>query len=361
MTKKNVLQNLDLIKSIWNSSMWWSGCDYLRLCFKYWSDFVEDKLSYLDIDNSNFCTEEIWWHIFTISKRPTPNWYALNFSVNFNDVVVPCCQFLKFSWSTRHNTNSYWKFDFYWSMFRLVDIWFFQKSIFILLKTLISNEDPKVTRFDYRVDLFFKEYVKIPEISEFCYYLHTQSKLENHYVWNELTNWFVWSKKNWRYALRYYDKLLDTDKKTKVFLYQDYFDWISVHRFEIEFQPNFLRWYNFYDFYNWVIEEKIESILWLNNVVFKWTLFYQYEEDYRILDKDKSRYLWKYATSSVRLAKNRINPLIQCYRALFTELEEEELKRNVSEFLDFIHQDKNTYKLRYDLMKKEFLDLHKIE
>lgn len=68
----------------------------------------------------------------------------------------------------------------------------------------------------------------------------------------------------------------------------------------------------------------------------------------------------KYSTSCVRLAKNKINPLIQCYKSLFSELEESELQKNVWEFLDFIWQDKNVYKIRYEKMKQEFLDLHKI-
>ena len=358
---KTVLQNLDLINSISKSNLWGSWCDYLRLCYKHKSQYIEDYLDKLDFDNSNFATEEIGWIVFTISKRPTPSWPALDFACTYNDVSVPCCQFVKFTGSTRHNTNSYWKIDFYGSMFRLIDMWFLKKWIFLLFKVRLSeDEEPKVTRFDYRVDLFFKQYQLVPEVNEFCHYLHEQSRIEEHRSWNELTNWLVWSKTNWRYAIRYYNKLLDSDSKEKVFLYQDYFNWLSVHRCEIEFQPNFLRWYTFYDFFDGVIEKKIESILWLNENLFNWTLFYQYEEDIIIQDKDKSKYLRRYSTSSVRLAKNKINPLIQCYKALFTELEENELKKNMAEFLDFVWQDKNKYKIRYDFLKQEFLDLHKI-
>lgn len=360
--KKNVLQNLDLINSISRSNMWGSWCDYLRLCFKDESEYIENLLDKLDFDNSNFCTEEIWWIIFTIKKQPTPSWPALNFSCSYNDISIPCCQFVKFTWSTKHNTNSYWKFDFYGSMFRLFEIWFLKKWILILFKVRVSDiEEPKVTRFDYRIDLFFKEKTLIPEIEDFCHYLHEQSRLEKHYSWYELTNWLVWSKTNWRYAIRYYNKLLDTDSKHKIFIYQDYFDWASVHRCEIEFQPNFLRGYTFYDFFNWNIEKHIESVLWLSRDQFIWTLFYKYEEDYIIKDKEKSKYLRKYSTSSVRLAKNNINPLIQCYRALFMELSEKNLKKNVNEFLDFVWQDKYKYNIRYDKLKKEFLDYYSID
>ena len=101
---------------------------------------------------------------------------------------------------------------------------------------------------------------------------------------------------------------------------------------------------SFYDVYDWVIKDKIESILWIWEKLFNGAIFYQYQEDYTIQDKDKSKYLRRYATSSVRLAKNKINPLIQCYKALFYELEEEELQKNMSEFLDFVWQDKYKYK-----------------
>ena len=361
-----MLQNLNIYNTIHKFDKWGCGCDYLRLCYKDSSEYIEDTLELLDCDNSNFKTEEIWDHILTIVKDYNKLWSSLTFSISYNDVSVPIAQFVKFNENTSYNTKSYWKFDFYWSLFRLIDMWFVDKSLILLLKVKISEENPKVTRFDYRIDFFSMKEKKVPSPEQFLNYIHSQAKIRDFKFWNwDYQSWDYWkSSKKWnnnnRYALRYYNKLDDSDDKNKIFLYQDYFIYNSVHRFEIEFQPNFLKWYTFYDFYDWVIQLKIESILWLSEKMFKWPLFYVYQSDYVLRDKDKVRYLKTYSSMSVRLAKNWINPLIQCYKSLFYELEDQELLKYTSEFLDYIHQDKHTYELRYEFMKKEFLTLHKI-
>lgn len=357
---RTVLQNLNIINTIRKFDKWGAWCDYLRLCYKNESDFIEESIDLVDTDNSNFFTREVWGQCFTIQKWFCTLGVSLTFFISYNDIVVPVAQFVKYNENASFLFNCYWKFDFYGSFFRLVDMWYLEKSLFLLLKVLISEENPKITRYDYRLDFFSMKNIKVPEIKEFVKYVHTQSKTDEHREGMELTNWIVGSKNNWRYAIRYYDKLLDTDKKEKVFLYQDYFMYNTVHRLEFEFQPNFLKWYTFYDFYDWVIEQRINIILGLSEKMFWGPLFYQYVEDYRIKEKDKSRYLKRYSSSSIRLAKNGINPLIQCYKSLFYELEESELHKNMSEFLDFVWQDKFQYTLRYNKMKELFTSLHKI-
>ena len=356
----SVLTSLKIIDYIDEFDKRWSWCDWLRLSYKNSSDFIEDKICLFDIDNSNFWSIDFKWIDFTIQKIPCVLWIALTFSCSYNDVSVPCFQFVKFNENSRFITNSYWKLDFYWSFFRLIDMWFFEKSIFIDIINKIWEENPKVTRFDYRLDFFSYTTRKIPSIDSFLWYIHIQSKTQEMKSWWELTNWYVWSKKNWRYAIRYYDKLLDTDSKQKVFLYQDYYLYNSVHRLEFEFQRNFLRWYTFWDFYDWVIQEKIDSILWISIDKYNWSIFYQYQDNFVITDKNRSSYLKRYSTSSVRLAKNKINPLIQTYKALFYALEEDEFERNIEDFLQFIWSDMNLYKLRYEKKKQEFLNLHNI-
>lgn len=360
-TWKTVLQNLNIYNTIHNFDKWGCGCDYLRLNYKNESEFIEYYINLLDCDNSNFATREVGGCVFTIQKDYNSLGIALTFSCSYNDVSIPCCQFVKFNEHNSYLFKSYWKFDFYWSMFRLVDMGFFEKSIFLLLKVLISEENPKITRFDYRIDFFSMKEKKIPSPEKFLKYIHTQSKIRKWEKWGEFESWDIWkSSKNNRYSIRFYNKLLDSDKKEKIFLYQDYFIYNSVLRLEFEFQPNFLKWYTFYDFYDWLIQDKIESILWLSEKLFRGSMFYQYQADYTIQDKDKVKYLKKYSSSSVRLAKNWINPLIQCYKACFYELEEDELLKNVQEFMDFIWQDKHLYKMRYNALKKEFLSLHTI-
>ena len=206
---KTVLQNLNIVNTIHKFDKWGCWCDYLRLCYKDESDFVEDSINLVDIDNSNFFTRKIWGHTFTIKKWFCTLWIKLDFSISFNDVSVPVAQFVKFNENSQYLFKCYWKFDLYWSLFRLIDMWYFQKSMILLLKVLISEEDPKITRYDYRIDFFSMKNYKIPEIEEFINYVHTQSKTSEFREGWELTNWLVWSKNNWRYAIRYYDKLLE--------------------------------------------------------------------------------------------------------------------------------------------------------
>lgn len=364
--RKTMLQNLNIYQTIHKFDKWGCWCDYLRLCYKEESDFIEDTLELLDCDNSNFKTEEICDHVLTITKDYNKLWYSLNFSISYNDVSVPIAQFVKFNQNTSYNTKSYWKFDFYGSLFRLIDMWFVDKSLILLLKVKVSSENPKVTRFDYRFDFFSMKNKKVPAPEEFLNYIHVQAKIRDFKFWNwDYQSWDYWkSSKKWnknnRYALRYYNKLDDSDDKNKIFLYQDYFMYNSVHRFEIEFQPNFLKGYTFYDFYDWLIQDKIESLLWLSERMFRWPLFYQYQSDYTLKDKDKVKYLKTYCSMSVRLAKNWINPLIQCYKSLFYNLDVDDLNKNFWEFLEFFSDWKNLNTLLYNKLKNTFLKNHTI-
>lgn len=356
-----VLESLRLSDTIRKFDKWGCGCDYLRMSYKNSVEFFEDHIWLLDIDNSNFSTINIDWYVFTVQKIYCSQWIWMFFSCSYNDVSVPCFEFVKFNENANYLFKSYWKLDFYWSFFRLVEIWYFPKSIFLSINDLFWEENPTLTRFDYRIDFFsYNKKITVPTREEFFSYKHSQSLYDPKYVWEVLTNWLLWSKDNWRYAIRYYDKLVDSDKKQKVFLYQDYFKYKTVHRLEFELQRNFLKWFTFFDFYDWQVQDKIESILHINDKLFNWSIFYQYEDDFRITDKNKVQYLKRYSTSCVRLAKNWINPLIQCYKSLFYELEDNELVNISSEFLDFVQSDKKKYKLHYDKMKKLFLDLHKI-
>lgn len=365
--KKSILNQLSIDKYIKKFDKFWYGCDYLRCNYKNSVEFVENYSFLLDTDNSNFATIDIWDISFTIIKWYTPNWLRLDFSCSFNDVVVPCFQFVKFNESSSYIFKSYWKLDFYGSMFRLLDIWFFEPRIFKDVIDLFGSENPNITRFDFKIDFFkYFEDVEIPRVKWFFHYLHSKSKFIEYYEdwWDVLTDWTLWKspdkEDNWRYNIRYYNKLIDTNKKNKCFLYQDYFNYKSVHRLEIEFLRNFLKWYKFTDFYEWYIHYKIIWVLWINKSLYSWNLFYQYDRDYRITDKNKITYLKKFSSSVVRLSKNWINPLIESYKSMFKDLEESVLQKQVFDFLDFIGSDRQQYRLLYERKKKLFLDLHKI-
>ena len=57
--RKTLLHNLNIYDTIHRFDKWGCGCDYLRMCYKERSDYIEDKFLLLDTDNSNFCIDEI--------------------------------------------------------------------------------------------------------------------------------------------------------------------------------------------------------------------------------------------------------------------------------------------------------------
>lgn len=331
-----MLESIDL-KKFWKKfdsmGVW---CDYLRLSYFNYSEFIEDRLFLLDSDNSNFGTITINNIVFTYQKVPCSIGTALIFSCSYNDVSVPVFEFVKFNENTAFLSDRYWKLDFYWSFFQLWCVWFFD-DLDLMISMIcfsISWENPKVTRYDYRID-FFNRLKEIP-VDDWGKVLtiKTQTKVDPKYTWDQLTNWLVWKKDTGTYCVRLYNKLIDTDIKDKLFLYQDYFNYKTVQRLEFEFQRNFLKWFTLEDYFDRTIQKKIESLLHINEKLWSWFVCYVYDSSREITDKNRSRYIRRFNNMSVKLAKNNINPLLLSYEILYESLEKEELYEIVNDFLE---------------------------
>ena len=323
------------LKNFWKSydsmSVW---CDELRLSYFWESEFIEDRLSLLDCDNSNFGTITIDDIVFTFQKVPCSIGMSLIFSVSYNDVPVPVFDFVKFNEQTKFMCNRYWKLEFYGSFFQLWVLWFFSDiDLWIsMICFYISWENPKVTRYDYRIDFFNRlNYIPVADWRKVLD-IKTQTKVDPKYTWDELTNWLVWKKDTGTYCVRLYNKLIDTDFKDKIFLYQDYFNYKTVHRLEFEFQRNFLKWFTLEDYLDRTIQKKVESLLHINEKLWSWFVCYVYDSSREITDKNRSRYIRRFNNMSVKLAKNNINPLVQSYEILYESLEREELEKIVNDF-----------------------------
>ena len=345
----NMIESID-IKEYWKEfDTIWVWCDWLRLSYCRWSDFIDERLSILDTDNSNFGTCTINDFVFTYQKIPTPLWLSLHFSYSYNNVSVPVFEYVQFNENTKFITNRSGKLDFYGSFFRLWEIWEFETDL--LLSTIcfyISDEDPRVTRFDYRVDYFSRlNNISIPNWKDFVD-IRSDCKVDPKYTWDVLTNWLVWKKDTGTYCIRLYNKLLDSDLKEKVFLYQDFFNYKTVQRLEFEFQRNFLKWYFLSDYFDWNIQNKIESILWFNDNFWSGAICYHYDSSEEITDKNRSSYIRRFSNMSLKLQKNWINPLKQVYEILYEEMEYKELESVVNDFLkEYV---KNAKKDLYDKM-----------
>lgn len=345
----NMLESID-IKKYWEKfDTIWVGCDYLRLSYIHWSEFIEEKLSLLDCDNSNFGTCTFDDVVFTFQKLPTPLWMWLIFTCSYNDVSVPVFEYVKFNENTSFLTWRYWKLDFYGAFFRLWEIWYFDSdSMLSLICFYINSEDPRITRYDYRVD-YFSRFNSVPvESWKRLLDMRSDSKVYSDCVWDVLTNWLVWKKDTGTYCIRLYNKLLDTDIKDKLFIYQDFFNYKTVQRLEFEFQRNFLKWFTLDDYFDWSIKNKIESILWINGDLWSGAICYKYNSSDEITDKNRSSYLRRFNKMSIKLQKNWINPLKQVYEVLYEELEKDQLDKVVNDFLK-VYID-NSKKDLYDKM-----------
>ena len=344
----NMLESID-IKGYWKKfDTIWVGCDWLRLSYEFWSEFIEDKLSLLDSDNSNFGTVTINDIVFTFHKIYCSIWVWLYFTTSYNEVSVPVFEYVKFNEQTRAFSDRYWKLDFYWSFFRFCEIsWINVDLLISIICFYISTEDPRVTRFDYRIDYFSRlKDIPVAYWNKFLT-IRPDCKVDPKFTWDVLTNWLAWKKNTGTYCVRLYNKLLDTDIKDKIFIYQDFFNYKTVQRLEFEFQRNFLKWYTLQDYFDWSIRNKIESILWINDKFWSSAICYKYDSSEEITDKNRSSYIRRFNNMAVKLQKNWINPLKQVYEILYEEMEYKELESVVNDFLkEYV---KNAKK---DLIKK---------
>lgn len=287
------------------------GIDFLRLCFDkefnienylldldYYSSVASDLVNvavsenendidffWLDDDNSNFCTISICSEIITaslISVRGT--WNAICFTCDYNGVSVPL--FLYRYFREKHII------DFYGSCFRLIAIDYLDNNFIksVLDYFNIDGDYCDITRLDYRLDFFMNKSCAIPSPYTFLDYSISSSDIRQWHKWHTLTNWQVWNKDSRSLVVRLYDKLLDTRKKHKDFLYVDYFRYENVHRLEFECDIRFCKWYNFSNLDNLV--RKVRSVFKLDNEKRLQPIFYRYNKNKLIYTrKELDRYM----------------------------------------------------------------------
>lgn len=258
------------------------GCDYLRVNFEKKVWFLEEVLKKLDTDNSNFCIIDQFTYVSL--DNSFGRWLTVLYTYNW--IPFPVMFFQIFQ---RTLIKKYARLDFYGSLFRIIEVWDLPKNFISSFLHKISNEDPLITRLDYRQDFFLTEklsvqwkketfHKKIKKISEKTWKtryktvcsLNEKSQFRPRYVGDRLQSRMVWSKRNKAYVMRMYNKIDDISCKWKYFLYWDYLKYADVHRFEVEFWPHFCWAFTFSE-YNLLID-KARGFLWLQS---KW--------DYKLL------------------------------------------------------------------------------
>lgn len=341
----------DFINNIKKGCVKWSkGFDYCRLNFKEENlkdlEYFTDKINNLDFDNSNFWGFELWGLNISVIKIQADKGIAGIFSISYQWFSVPLFSILQFSKHNQELLKSFGSITYYGSYFRLQDVWFIKEDFKKELnKTLL---DLWITRVDYRFDIFFNDDKKKIFLPQDITKLRANSKIDYRTTWGNIESWLLGSRKNKKYLIRAYDKLLDTNKKGKFFLYKDYFKYKKVYRLEFEFLNHFCKWYTLRDLDK--LNKKIENFL---NVK-KDNKLFEGVEDVNIEDvKDRFKYFTSLKAYIKWCIKNEIN-IFWAYEEVLKELwyKEEQIEEQL---IDFIKRKKLFYG---NWEKKEDLKLY---
>lgn len=254
-----------------NSSQVSEWLDYLRLSLWYRLDISDTLWINIDDDNSNFAIINILDYEITIQKNRIKGlWYGYFWNISYNWISVPI-----FVVKYRRTKTI---IDFYGSLFRLIDLWYFPKDFIDTIRTHLDiSDNVSITRIDYRLDYFLKDTLTILTPEKLLNHSFSNSKGRDWKKWHKLTNRQVWDKDSKSVVFRLYDKLLDTTEKHKDILYFDYFRFPSVHRLEFECDLKFCKGYNYKDLDKLI--DKVHKVFWLDNEKWIWKILYRYDKN----------------------------------------------------------------------------------
>lgn len=342
--------------------------DYLRFNFQYDIEYLENIKKHINTTNSN--TFHDWQYTFL--KMTTPTWEWLQILVSYNGQAIPIMSYIPLRvWLVNPliQAPSYVpknRLDFYWAFFRLQEVWELEDNFINDFIWKHSVEDPRITRIDYCVDLFYKKkrlwIISLPELipwteSDYELYKKDLKKYESsnrqvdmrtswirsnsshshyhHYYWKHENSWSVWNRKNKRYIIRCYDKLQDIIDKQKFWYYWDYFNWQSVHRIEVEFGASFTRWYFLSTLDFLVVKAKTVMKIW---IWFNWSLFYKYSRVSEINEFNKLNLTKIFIGKAKRFHLAWFNPYIMIYSAMINDQEVDKNKHmdDIDDFLKIL-------------------------
>jgi len=307
-----------------------SGIDYLRLSYSwnyynfsiynylvkwdsewYLSELDLDSDTYqnysgIDSDNSNFSYISICDELLSaVSVRVKGGGDGIVFSCSYNGYSVPLFLYRDF-----HNHHI---FDFYGSCFRLIEVNYLDNDyIYSVLKFFgfSDKSDFNISRIDYRIDFFMNTQCKVFHYNHLLKHNLNNSNCRTWHTWKILTNWQVWDKNNRGVVFRLYDKLLDSRKKWKDFLYFDYFRYQNVHRLEFECGIRFCKDYTF-ELLDKLLD-KINCVFWINNQQRLGPIFHRYNTNKLVYTRDEiDRYMSYIKKNIKRLNFNYINSWLQ--------------------------------------------------
>jgi len=230
-------------KLVKDSDEWSYGVDTMRLNIKTEPEKgniikIIEKLRLVDEDNSNYSYIYLDSKKLLLSKMRTKKGYGIMGIIIYLDIPVPLFFLEEYGAGIRDITRSWGNIIYYSWYYRLLII----GGVSTPLQKFFNwvNEDLFVTRFDFRVDFFYKEKTKIFRPSLITK-IRKRSKIKYHIKGENIESWSYWDRKSKRYLIRWYDKLQDSIVKNKFALYKDYFKFQSVYRLEFEFLNHFCK------------------------------------------------------------------------------------------------------------------------
>lgn len=283
------------------------GPDYLRFNFLRQLPYLDRVLSRLDFDNSNFAYDEENDLSYTKLKLSTGP--CLMISCYYDNKSIPIGLYNVFENGIKKQVRS--RLDFYGSYFRLEELGFFELGWYKSFIEDLTSEVPSITRVDYCVDLFYqddRDLLKPKKLFPHSLSSDVLYKMHSIKSWKSLESWAIWSKSSKRNVIRMYDKIADIQAKWKFFLYQDYLNWKSVHRLEIQFGPNFCKYYYLdnMDEMFW----KITNIFQINKNTINGPLFYSYSNKHEINDYTRLYYTKQFTGRAEKFFYSKVNPYL---------------------------------------------------
>lgn len=220
------------------------SCDMIEFTIKnikkdtYLSNFGIELCRDIDNDNSSNAFIDLFWLVFTYRKSFFKWWFTgLIFSTSIDKISVDCFAFLKwweiFNWKQKSKD----RVVFYSTFFVLEKMNKFDFS----LSEFYEHLFPEYLKL-YRIDICLDVPYTIKELQE---WLFSQTRFfsqigedlkhpefsQTYYIKNPQ------SSQNRSYIFRVYDKVLDTFKKWKWFLYPHLRNNLDVRRIELELRP----------------------------------------------------------------------------------------------------------------------------
>ena len=225
---------------------------------------------WIDYDNSNFCYKTIGETYCQILQTKV-KWFSgvcHMFHCDYNGVSVPLFLYNYYKGKSR--------LSFYGSFFRLIDTGYLVSDYLqVVLTWFTCPSDALISRIDYRLDFLLGEKVNIPTIPNILKHSFSLSNVREWKKGQTLTNWQVGDKKSKSVVFRLYDKLLDSSKKWKDFLYLDYYRFESVHRIEFECNLKFCFWYTIKQLDS--LLDKVYKVFWISENKRLWQILHRYD------------------------------------------------------------------------------------